>query len=247
MTSRLLLAGILSVGLFTVSAQQIQNVKAVQAGDNVLVTYDISNTGSKGVFVRLLYSKDGGITFSNELKYVTGDVKDKVTDGNNKKILWDAKQELGAFAGDAVFKVEALVASGGEVAAPAQNKCLKVQLNDVKMNGPRLQVDFTVTPINGNTTIYLSAYSTNTFLLDSYNNKIKITDGFIAGTPKGQDKAALNGVPLTGYVTFDGINPSMTSIPKLTLYIGAIANNTGHCAMNDSNAAFAFTNVALNK
>jgi|GEM_PF-2832199 hypothetical protein len=238
-----LLLSLLTAPLY---AQQIQNVKAAQAGDNVLITYDLAEAGTRNYFVRLLYSKDGGITYSDELRQVTGDVRDNITGGTNKKIIWDARQEVGSFVGEAVFKVEALTKATA-AAAPVQNKCLKVELTDIKRMNSRVQVDFNVTPINGNTTVYLSAFATNTFLQDAASNRIKITDGFIAGTPKGKDKAALNGVPLSGYVTFDGVDPNLSTIPQLQLYIGAISLSQGACAANDGQAAFNFTNVAVSR
>lgn len=230
----------------SVFAQQIQNVKGVQAGDNVLITYDLLDAASRSYFIRLLYSKDGGITYSDDLKQVTGDVKENVVAGTNKKIIWDARQELGSFIGEAVFKVEALTKSA-TMPPPIQNKCLKVELVDIKKINSRLQIDFSVTPINGNSTIYLSAYSTNTYLQDTFNNKLKITDGFIAGTPKGQDKAALNGIPLNSYVTFDGVDPNLSVIPKLTLFIGALGSAAGACGTADAQASFTFTNVSVAK
>lgn len=223
-------------------AQQVRNVNAAQAGDNVLITYDLVDNSSRSYFVKVMMSKDGGVTFGNELRSVSGDVKQNVNPGTNKKIIWDAKQEIGSFAGDAVFKVEALY-NTASMPAPVQNRCLKVELNEVKAMGAHLQVDFTLTPITSNCTVYLSAYVTNTYLSDSNNRKVKITDGFIAGTPKGQDKAALNGIPLRGYVTFDGVDSGASSIPQLTLYIGSL----GGCHQDDATAGFTFTNVQASK
>lgn len=245
MKKGLLVLACSTIGL-SAFGQQIQNVKGVQAGDNVLITYDLVDAGTRSYYIRLLYSKDGGITYSDDLKQVTGDVKENIMAGTNKKIIWDARQELGSFMGEAVFKVEALSKSAS-MPTPVQNKCLKVELVDIKKMNSRLQIDFSVTPINGNSTIYLSAYSTNTFLQDTFNNKIKITDGFIAGTPKGQDKAALNGIPLNGYVTFDGVDPNLTVIPKVTLFIGALGSAAGACGTTDSQASFTFTNISIAK
>lgn len=223
-------------------AQQVQNVKAAQAGDNVLITYDLVDNGSRSYFVKVMMSKDGGVTFGNELSSVSGDVKQNVNPGTNKKIIWDAKQEIGSYAGDAVFKVEALY-NTASMPAPIQNRCLKVELNEAKGMGSHLQVDFTVTPVASNCTVYLSAYITNTYLSDANGKKIKISDGVIAGTPKGQDKAALNGIPLRGYVTFDGVDPATSSIPQLTLYIGSL----GGCHQDDASAGFNFSNIQVSK
>jgi hypothetical protein len=229
-----------------VAAQSVQNVNGVQAGDNVLVTYDLIDNGAREFYVRLLYSKDGGISFSNELRNVSGDVKGNVKSGTNKKIIWDARQEVGTLAGDVVFKVEALSKAGAAAGLSAQNRCLKVDINEVKAEGyNRVRVEYTVTPINGNSTIYLSAFVTNTYLADGNNNKFKISEGTLAGTPKGQDKAVLNGVPYNGYVVFDAVPSNLETAAQLVLFIGAQGFQSGACAQNDSAAAFRFTNVPI--
>ncbi len=231
-----------------VSAQSVQNVNGVQAGDNVLVTYDLVDNSAREFYVRLLYSKDGGISFSNELRSVSGDVKGSVKPGTNKKIIWDARQEVGTLVGDVVFKVEALSKASASSGLSAQNKCLKVDLNEVKAEGyNRVRVEYTVTPINGNSTIYLSAFITNTFLADGSNNKFKISEGTLAGTPKGQDKAVLNGVPYNGYVVFDAVPSNLETASQLVLFIGAQGYQSGACAQNDSAAAFRFTNVPITR
>ncbi|MBY0433617.1 MAG: hypothetical protein K2U26_05870 [Cyclobacteriaceae bacterium] len=243
MIRRLVTGGFFLFSCGIAFSQQVQNVKAVQAGNDVLVTYDLMDNTNKSYFVKLYVSKDGGVSFTDELRSVTGDVKQNAMPGANKKIIWSGKQEMGPFSGDAVFKVEALSKAATASVEGVQNRCLRVELNEVKSESSRLKVDFTITPITSNCTIYLSAYVTNTYLVDNYKNKIKITDGFVAGTPKGQDKAALNNVPLRGYVTFDGVDPSMSAIPNLTLYVGSL----GACVADNATAAFTFTNVSVSK
>ena len=97
---------ILIVSSFRIYAQQIQNVKATQQGSKVLVTYDLSDQSGRPYYVKLLMSKDGGVTFGDELKFVTGDVRNTKA-GMGKKILWDAAKEISYFDGDAVFRGEA--------------------------------------------------------------------------------------------------------------------------------------------
>jgi len=235
--------------LFRIASAQssVQNVLGAQAGDNVLVTYDLVDNTQKEYYVRLLYSKDGGISYSSELKNVSGDVKGNVKPGTNRKIIWDARQEIGAFAGDVVFKVEALSQAGTAAGLSAQNRCLKVEVNEVKNVGPgRVRVEYTITPINGNSTVYLSAFASNTYLADANNVRYKISEGFLAGTPKGQDKAVLNGVPYNGHVIFEGVPATLQKASELSLYFGAQGFQSGACAQTDANAAFRFTNVAIN-
>lgn len=230
-----------------VSAQPaVQNVTGAQAGDNVLVTYDLIDPGAKAYYVRLLVSKDGGISFSNELKNVSGDVKANVKAGSSRKIIWDARQEMGPFAGDVVFKVEALAPGSAAAGFTAQNRCLKVELTEIKTVGPgRVRVEYTVTPINGNSTVFLSAFVSNTYLADGSNNRFKISEGFLAGTPKGQDKAVLNGVPYNGHVVFEGVPAGLQTASQLSLFFGAQGLQTGACAQNDASAAFRFSNVPI--
>lgn len=83
--------------------QTVSNVDAYQEGKNIIITYDIDNTG----LVSDVYcSTDGGRTWGAPLKQVTGDVNKQVQAGSHR-IVWDVLSEREKLAGANIcFKVE---------------------------------------------------------------------------------------------------------------------------------------------
>lgn len=83
--------------------QTVSNVDAYQEGKNIIITYDIDKEGSVG---GVFCSTDGGRTWSNPLKQVTGDVNKQVPAGSHR-IVWDVLSEREKLAGANIcFKVE---------------------------------------------------------------------------------------------------------------------------------------------
>lgn len=90
-----------SVVSSTAMAQNVTNVSAEQVGKNIVVSYDLNITSN----VSLCYSSDGGKTFSQPIKQVTGDVGKGVSAGH-KTITWNVLNELEKLVCDnLVFKV----------------------------------------------------------------------------------------------------------------------------------------------
>lgn len=84
-----------------VMAQKVSNVTAEQVGKNIVVSYDLNITSN----VSLCYSSDGGKTFSQPIRQVTGDVGRNVKAGH-KTITWNVLNELEKLVCDnLVFKV----------------------------------------------------------------------------------------------------------------------------------------------
>ena len=83
--------------------QTVSNVDAYQEGKNIIITYDIDNTG----LVSDVYcSTDGGRTWGAPLKQVTGDVNKQVPAGRHR-IVWNVLSEREKLAGANIcFKVE---------------------------------------------------------------------------------------------------------------------------------------------
>lgn len=88
-------------------SQEIKNVVATVDGKRVIVSYDLSASSGEDFFVTLKFSKNGGATYSEPLRYVSGDVNQGVLPGVQKKIIWDLEKEIGRIDADVVFKVEA--------------------------------------------------------------------------------------------------------------------------------------------
>ena len=84
--------------------QTVSNVDAYQEGKNIIITYDTDKAGSVG---DVYCSTDGGNTWSNPLRRVTGDVNKLVPAGSHR-IVWDVLSEREKLAGANIcFKVEA--------------------------------------------------------------------------------------------------------------------------------------------
>lgn len=84
--------------------QTVSNVDAYQEGKNIIITYDTDKSGSVG---DVYCSTDGGRTWGNPLRRVTGDVNKQVPAGSHR-IVWDVLSEREKLAGANIcFKVEA--------------------------------------------------------------------------------------------------------------------------------------------
>jgi formylglycine-generating enzyme required for sulfatase activity len=94
--------------------QSIVNVTFRQEGETVRITYDIKNAQDGQTFnIELYCSTDGGRTYGNALKAVSGDVGEKIIGGYSKTIIWKPMQEnITTLESDKVkFKVTAIIKS----------------------------------------------------------------------------------------------------------------------------------------
>lgn len=92
---------------FSISAfsQKLENLKAVSAGDRIIITYDLNAEVPSDKYDVQIYSSYNN--FSSPLKYLIGDVGNSLTSGIGKRIEWEAKKELGNFKGDLSFEIRA--------------------------------------------------------------------------------------------------------------------------------------------
>ena len=82
--------------------QTVSNVDAYQEGKNIIITYDTDKAGSVG---DVFCSTDGGRTWGEPLRQVTGDVNKQVSAGSHR-IVWDVLSEREKLAGENIcFKV----------------------------------------------------------------------------------------------------------------------------------------------
>ena len=83
--------------------QTVSNVDAYQEDKNIIITYDTDKTG----FADFVFcSTDGGRTWGDPLRQVTGDVNKQVPAGSHR-IVWDVLSEREKFEGANIcFKVE---------------------------------------------------------------------------------------------------------------------------------------------
>lgn len=83
--------------------QTVSNVDAYQEGKNIIITYNTDKAGSVG---DVYCSTDGGRTWGEPLRQVTGDVNKQVQAGSHR-IVWDVLSEREKLAGANIcFKVE---------------------------------------------------------------------------------------------------------------------------------------------
>ncbi len=216
---------------FFSQAQQVQNVKAVQTNEDVIVTYDLADT--KPVYVSLYYSKDGGNTFSPELKQVVGDVKANVKPGPNKKISWSAGKELVVFDGDLVFKVEA---NSKKIAYPKPftDNYFSVEATNAYFEGANLKIEFKITNVSDSSIVRAQLKKEGTLILDDQGGIITDFDLTISGKSYDQTIEYAAGAGYKGVVTIKKVNPdiSLISLLKLNFYIGRYQNGLTDFKMN---------------
>lgn len=101
----------LGIGLFFFSAhlnaQTIEDVKATLNGSNVIISYNLITSEHGQKFdIEIRSSHD---EFAGKLVEVTGAVGSNQSAGLGKRIIWDARKELGQFIGDISFEITATV------------------------------------------------------------------------------------------------------------------------------------------
>ena len=99
---RRVLFGIFLLCTVALQAQKVTNAQFEQVGKQVEITYSLDKQADIAVYV----STDGGLSFGQPLKAVTGDVGKQVAAGINKRIVWTVLDEREKLVSDnVVFKV----------------------------------------------------------------------------------------------------------------------------------------------
>ena len=88
-------------------SQSISNTDFTVSGNQIIVTYDLNADATQEFDITLYISRDNGSTWQGPLSYVTGNVGEKQTSGNNRLIIWDALREYNALKGTIGFQVRA--------------------------------------------------------------------------------------------------------------------------------------------
>ena len=106
----LIIAAFVSLGS-TVYAQSISNIKSFVKGNSIEVQYVVKGLKlNQTLNVSLFVSRDGGITFQGPMVEVTGDVGEKIFNGQHS-ILWEAMKEMPLENANTVFDVRGEVVS----------------------------------------------------------------------------------------------------------------------------------------
>jgi hypothetical protein len=111
-------------------AQKIENVHPEVVGEKINIYYDLTGIAdNQSVFVKAYMSTDGGKTYGEPLKSVTGDVGMVIGPGKNKCILWDVFKEMDELVSlNVKFKVQADLVQAEQIIQPLERK-YKLDLN----------------------------------------------------------------------------------------------------------------------
>src|SRR5688572_12735677 len=91
----------------SVYAQKMEVKKVEVAGEKIIVHYDLEDSNPNNEYQISLFSSQNN--FAAALAKVTGDVGGEIKAGNGKKIIWNAKEELGAYKGKLSLEVRGKV------------------------------------------------------------------------------------------------------------------------------------------
>ena len=111
-------------------SQRIENVHPEIAGEKINIYYDLIGIATdQSVIVKVFMSTDGGKTYGESLKSVTGDVGVVVGPGQNRCIKWDVFDEVDELVSlNVKFKVTADLLQTGQSSQTLERK-FKLNLN----------------------------------------------------------------------------------------------------------------------
>lgn len=142
---RLTLIMVIALQSLFVRSQTITNVSSSQEGNNIKITYSISDI-STPVDARInLYYSVNGSSFNGPLSKVSGDVGDKKASNGLKTITWDVLSEIGSLDGNVAFKVE-IVPTAQKVVVPSNRvNNFELAIPSAKYSNGKLKVEFVIT------------------------------------------------------------------------------------------------------
>lgn len=217
-----------------VFSQEITNIVSKQQGDQVVITYDLTAPANSNYYIKVYLQKNGNLSNGKELMYVSGDVKD-TKPGTAKRIVWDAKKEVGHYNGEVQFKIEALNRTA-RMPNPIVDECVKIEITDVDNDNGSLKISFIVEAIKTDCSVkFKSNYS---YVVDSEGNSFA-QKGQVIGKVVDDYKFCVLGVKNKGYAMFQGVGPSETILPEVTFTV----YTSGDC--RTSNSSCVFRNVPI--
>ena len=87
-------------------AQRIDNLTTVLAGEHIEITFDLIDDAGGQTFDVQLFSSHNNYT--TPLLYVSGDIGEEVSPGTGKKVIWEAKKELGEYKGEIYLEIRGI-------------------------------------------------------------------------------------------------------------------------------------------
>lgn len=138
-------------------AQKIENVYPDIANDQIYIYYSLSGVSEdQSVLITAYMSTDGGETYGNPLKSVSGDVGLVTGPGKDKKIVWDVFNDLDELVSVNVkFKVKAELLGSSQV-SPSVVKSIKLNLNsNLGYRGP---IKYNSIGVNAKACVYFDRF-----------------------------------------------------------------------------------------
>lgn len=215
------------LGFSTVFAQKIENVKGTQVDNKAIVTYDLVNADSILHYVSLYYSMDGGRSFGTELKRTTGDVRNNILAGTQRRIVWDIDKEVNYIQGDVIFRVNAepkgiKKRSQGESAEPDKQRLFlsevafgyKVEVTDCMITDGALTIVGKMTASYNSGKITINKQCTQ--ITNENNDSFANPDGKIGNLSLGEQSYFIRGAAVPFRMVF---KDASNSVSKLTLAV----------------------------
>lgn len=155
------------------SGQTIKNIQASQDGDKIQITYDLESVEQKEFFVRAYASNDGGKNFNIGISDAAGEVNRFVKPGQQKKITWNAMNEVGEYQGMLRFKIIGL---SNTARGKSENMDFIMGVMDVK---PMDKDKFVLSLSFFSKANLTTSFSDKGFLIDNFGNSYKIISGVV--------------------------------------------------------------------
>jgi len=159
-------------------AQRISNVYPQAEGEKIKIYYDLTGISEdRSVFIKVFMSSDGGLTYGDPLKSVTGDVGLVEGPGKNRCIVWDVYNDLDDFLGVNIkFKVSA------DMMEPVNSKAPTVRPFKLSLNtnlGSRSILNYKSFGLNLKGTIHFDriGLGVRADLYNTFRQDINYTDG----------------------------------------------------------------------
>ncbi len=93
------------IPLIGLLAQSVENLKVKLDGREIVVYFDLVSPNSNGFYSIDLFSSNDN--YNMPLKIVSGDVGIEIAPGNEKRITWRAKDEIGGYKGKISIEIRA--------------------------------------------------------------------------------------------------------------------------------------------
>jgi len=209
---------------FVSNAQYISNIQASQAGNQVLISYEM--VGLSGPqHIDILCSSDGGNTFTIPVKSATGDIGNNIAPGGRKTVVWNVLSDVQALhSNQAVFKITASAAGSGSVAASAGYVLdfdgIEMNIYDIKRSGNVVKFLFRLKSLNKDAEAFI--HHTHFRMIDNEGNVYENNTAVTLGPEENRGavrQQLIQGVPMKGELIFKDVPATSKNIAVLEIKV----------------------------